>query len=309
MTYSEQSDQTHPKVTVIVPVYEDLERLRTCVTRLASQDYPGAIEVIVVDNNSHTDLSPALPTGDDRFRLIRETKKGSYAARNAGLKLITGDIVAFTDADCLPHGDWISSAVAILEDASPPDAVGGAINLVYRAGPDPTTGPELYESIHGFDQRQFVETFHFAATANLITTRRMLEIVGPFNDELQSGGDDDWGRRLRQAGGRLVYSDEVIVDHPSRPTWSELTTKSVRVARGMAGLAHGQSLRDDAKELLGEVRAGTAVWVSIWRKDWPPTVRGKIRYAAAMSWVSSLRCAERLKFRLAHGRSKSLQTT
>lgn len=292
----------YPPVTVIVPVYNDVERLQLCTLQLAKQDYPGTIEVIVVDNNSNSDQRPALPPGDSRFRLIREVKKGSYAARNAGLKLMSGAIVAFTDADCLPHPDWISSAVDRLQGPDAPDAVGGAINLVYRSGALPSTGPELYESIHGFDQRQFVESFHFAATANLVTTRAMMEKVGPFNDELQSGGDDDWGRRLGIAGGRLVYSDTAVVDHPSRPTWSELTTKSIRVARGMAALAADQSKGDDLKELLGELRAGTFVWISIWRKDWPPGLGGKARYAAAMSWVSLIRCGERLRYRLTHRR-------
>jgi len=289
-------------VSVIVPVFEDVERLRQCVARLAAQDYPGLLEFIIVDNNSSTDLSQAIPATDERFQLIREEKRGSYAARNAGLKQATGEVVAFTDADCLPHQNWIRSAVAVLQNGSDVDAVGGAINLIYRAGKLPTTGPELYESIHGFDQRQFVESFHFAATANLVTTSSTLKSVGPFNDDLQSGGDDDWGRRLRERGGRLVYSDDAVVDHPSRPTWSELTVKSIRVARGMAALAADQSKGDDLKELLGELRAGTFVWISIWRKDWPPSFGGKARYAAAMSWVSLIRCGERVRYRLAHRR-------
>jgi len=302
MALERHEARSAPSVSVIVPVFEDVERLRQCVARLAAQDYPGLLEFIIVDNNSSTDLSQAIPATDERFQLIREEKRGSYAARNAGLKQATGEVVAFTDADCLPHQNWIRSAVAVLQNGSDVDAVGGAINLIYRAGKLPTTGPELYESIHGFDQRQFVESFHFAATANLVTTSSTLKSVGPFNDDLQSGGDDDWGRRLRERGGRLVYSDDAVVDHPSRPTWSELTVKSIRVARGMAALAADQSKGDDLKELLGELRAGTFVWISIWRKDWPPSFGGKARYAAAMSWVSLIRCGERVRYRLAHRR-------
>jgi GT2 family glycosyltransferase len=212
---------------------------------------------------------------------------------------VTGDVIAFTDADCRPRPDWLRRAVAHLCSPEAPEAVGGDIHLVFRDGDEPTTGPELYESVHGFDQRHFVEVFHFAATANLVTTSKVLDLVGPFDSDLQSGGDDDWGHRLRAAGGRLVFAEDAVVDHPSRPTWSELTTKSVRVAKGMAALTRGQSLRADLREVLGEVRAGTTVWLSIWSKGWPSTPGRKARYAAAMSWVALIRCGVRTGQRVA----------
>jgi len=287
-------------VTVIVPVYEDLERLRLCLRLIAAQDYPRElIDVIVVDNASRTDLRPALPVGDSRFRLIREEKKGSYAARNAGLALATGELVAFTDADCRPRPQWLSAAVAALTVADPPHAVGGAIHVVFRDGHDPSTGPEFYEVVHGFPQKSFVETEHFAATANLVVTRAALALVSSFDSDLQSGGDYDWGRRLYAAGGRLEYCEAAIVDHPSRATWRELTAKTVRVAKGDAALTAGQSLRQDLRELAPRARTGITVWFSIWRWDWPPTVRHKASYAATLTWSAALETFVRLRCRLA----------
>jgi len=278
-----------PRVTVIIPVYNDVERLRLCLDALAEQDYPAdLVDVVVVDNASTTDLRPALPD-DERFTMIGERRKGSYAARNAGLEVATGEVLAFTDADCRPWRDWLSTAVATLRGPDAPDAVGGRIRLVFRDGPDPSTGPELYESVHGFDQERFVTTFHFAATANLVATAEVVRGVGGFDPTLQSGGDDDFGHRLAAGGRRLVYAHDAVVDHPSRPTWSELTTKSVRIAKGMADLTESAPLRESLRAAVGELRAGTTVWLTIWRKPWPPTPRGRAGYAAALSWVSLIR--------------------
>lgn len=288
-----------PRVTVIIPVYNDLARLRTCLDLLATQTYPRELlDVIVADNASSIDLSSALPPADERFRMIQEAKRGSYAARNAALGLASGDVVAFTDADCLPHSDWIEVAVAALVAPDAPDAVGGAIRLVFRDGPDPVTGPELYESVHGFDQRHFVEGLGFAATANLVTRREMIELVGPFNADLQSGGDDDWGHRLRDAGGRLEYLATAVVDHPSRPTWSDLTIKAIRIADGMAALSREQSFGADLAELARELRSGLGSWLTIWGKDWPTTPGAKARYVAALSWVAVLRLVVRIRYRI-----------
>lgn len=286
-----------PTVCVVVPVYNDLDRLQLCLQRLAEQDYPGLTSVIVVDNASSVDLRPALPPADQRFRLIREEKRGSYAARNAALPRVDTDYIAFTDADCRPSPSWLSAALDRLRSADLPDAVGGDIHLVFDDHADPTTGPELYESAHEFDQRQFVESLGFAATANLVVTRDILERVGPFNADLQSGGDDDWGHRLRAAGGRMVYCADAVVDHPARSTWPELTKKAVRVAEGMAGLTRGQPAAEDLRYLYREARLGAATWVSIWGRERPDTAGAKMRYAAALSWVSLLRCAVRVRQR------------
>src|SRR5690606_16589320 len=97
---------TMPTVTVVVPVYNDVQRLRTCVAALLAQDYPAErVEVLVVDNASDVDVSVALPAGETRVRLLHESRRGSYAARNRALTEATGEVLAFTDADCLPRPD------------------------------------------------------------------------------------------------------------------------------------------------------------------------------------------------------------
>ncbi|MFB8387035.1 glycosyltransferase [Microbacterium sp. NPDC055910] len=298
MTHSEEVAESAPTVTVVVPVYEDLARLKMCLALIAAQDYPAElINVIVVDNASRTDLTPALPPGDPRFTLIREMQRGSYAARNAGLKIAEGEMLAFTDADCLPHPTWISTAVAILTEEGHPQAVGGDIHLVFRNGMHPRSGPELYESAHEFPQRRFVEVDGFAATANLVVSRSVMSRVGPFNAALKSGGDQEWGKRLHASGARMVFSARAVVDHPARSSWFGLAKKTVRVERGISALTVGQQSSEDRRYIGQQLRIGLGIWRAVWRQDWPASRGEKAKYAAAQSWVNAFRIAERIRAR------------
>jgi glycosyltransferase involved in cell wall biosynthesis len=281
-------------VTVIIPVHNDVTHLKKCLTALAAQDYPpDRVSVVVVDNGSTEDLASALPAGDGRFSLVSEPQRGSYAARNTGVRNAIGDVLAFTDADCLPRTDWISRGTAALVALDGPDAVAGEVNLMFQYGSKPSTGPEFYEVIEGFNQRRFVDEWHFGATANLFVTVKVFERVGDFNNSLQSGGDLDWGGRLKAAGFRLDFAPDAIVDHPSRPSWSEHTSKSVRVAHGLADLTSHRSTRPTLKMIALDLRSSVSIWVTVWRMPYPCLVSDRVKYASSHSYAQLLRAGVR----------------
>src|SRR4051812_27832091 len=99
--------RTPPFVSVIVPVFNQSEPLRACLRALNGQTSPRArFEVIVVDNGSTDPVS--VPTGShSTVRVEGESKPGSYAARNRGVAIARGSVIAFTDADCVPAADWV----------------------------------------------------------------------------------------------------------------------------------------------------------------------------------------------------------
>jgi glycosyltransferase involved in cell wall biosynthesis len=283
-----------PTVSIVVPVLNDPDRLARCLAALDDQTYPAhLVEVVVVDNGSRPDALPSLPE-DTRFRLLREPSAGSYAARNTGLAAANGEVLAFTDSDCTPHVDWVEQGVRAIA-ASSADAVGGAILLTFPAGAEPRNGPELYEAVHGFPQQRYVERDGFAATANMFARASAFERVGPFDADLQSGGDTQWGRRLTGSGLRLAYAPLARVDHPARSSWRELTRKSRRVADGLASQQQ-RTARGVVRAVVLELRAAARAWrptrqpVSISWDRW----RGA-RYAAAVTWVRLIRVAALLR--------------
>ena len=89
--------------------------------------YPAdRFDVVVVDNASTEDVAAAVPA-DERFTLLVEPRRGSYAARNTGLGVARGEVLAFTDADCRPDPDWLTEAVAELRpkaDSESPATMG-----------------------------------------------------------------------------------------------------------------------------------------------------------------------------------------
>ncbi len=220
-------------VSVIIPVYNDAERLKLCLARLAEQTY-ASYEVIVVDNGS-ADLTAVKAVVDtyEFASLTTEERPGSYAARNRGIAIAQGQILAFTDADCIPAVDWIEQGVSQLQAHPDCGFVAGAINIFMR---NPDHPVELFESVMGLSQQTFVACDHFGATANLFTRPDVFERVGVFNAALKSSGDREWGQRVFAAGLPQIYAKTVCIDHPARPSFAELSRQASRHAGGFYDL-------------------------------------------------------------------------
>lgn len=122
---------------VIIPHYNDVDRLHRCLAALEGQVVDG-IEVVVVDNNSDVDLS-ALRQRFAWVRFLVEPRKGAAHARNLGVKATTARELFFLDADCLPAPDWIAVAREAVRRG---DLVGGAID-VFDETPPPEAGLKL----------------------------------------------------------------------------------------------------------------------------------------------------------------------
>ena len=122
-----------PFVSVIVPVYNQGAQLQRCLAALAAQTYERSrFEIIVVDNGSEdADAIAAAVAPYSNARLTLEATPGSYAARNHGLTLAQGDILAFTDADCLPATDWLAEGVRQLTQHPNCGQVIGEIELFF----------------------------------------------------------------------------------------------------------------------------------------------------------------------------------
>jgi glycosyltransferase involved in cell wall biosynthesis len=217
-----------PKVSVIVPVYNDKKRLRACVEALHRQSYGGPLEIIVIDNGS-TDGVADLATTFPSMIFLQESQAGAYAARNTGLIHATGDVFAFTDSDCLPDVDWLTLSVRGLLASDRVGFVGGHIRIALDI--QHASLAELYDLFTAFPQESYVKALNFAATANMVTTRAMMERVGTFDASLRSGGDREWCNRAVAAGYGAVYEARAVVSHPARQS-AEILKKVKRVSAG-----------------------------------------------------------------------------
>ena len=227
-----------------------------CLEALEHQTYPEELyEIIVVDNGSEEDIAP-LVVEFSHVRYEYEPQTGSYAARNKGLEVARGEVIVFTDSDCIPARDWIELGVTELKNEPESGLVAGRIELFFRRADDLTLA-EHYERVKAFRQSRNVEKDHFGVTANLFTWRSVVDKVGPFDADLISGGDMEWGRRVFDSGYRLIYAREVLVNHPARHSITQLVKKVVRTTKGGYGLTRFHRLKRYGPAYL-------AKWLVIW---------------------------------------------
>jgi glycosyltransferase involved in cell wall biosynthesis len=195
------------KVSVIVPALDASVTLPRTLAALADQASAPPYEVIVVDDGS-SDATAAIAS-EHGATVIRQARSGPAPARNAGVAASSGDVLAFTDADCFPTPGWLAAGVRALAGA---DLVQG------RVDPDPGArlGP--------FDRTIWVEReTGLYETANLFVRRELFDRVGGFEVWLEPEigkplGEDMWfGWRARRAGARSAFCEEALVHHAVFP--------------------------------------------------------------------------------------------
>ena len=223
-----------PFVSVIIPVYNDAARLKLCLNALAKQSYPtDRYEIIVIDNDSNPEEDVTnLTKSFDNVVLTQELASGSYVARNKGLTLAKGEIIAFTDSDCIPNPDWLENGVQYLADNPSCGLVAGHVNMFVQQ-PGKATAIEMYDQVvMGFPQEMLITTYKVAMTANVFTRRSVIEEVGNFRPDLRSYGDGEWAQRVYSAGYEHRYRPDVCVEHPARETFEALTNRVTRYSGG-----------------------------------------------------------------------------
>ncbi|WP_308287580.1 glycosyltransferase family 2 protein [Cryobacterium sp. 1639] len=118
-------------ISVVIPVYNDADFLRTCLRALSQQRRP-ADEIIVVDNASTDDTAAVARAAG--VRLVTEPLRGIWPATSAGYDAATGDVIARLDSDSVPPVDWIERIEARFT-ADPDTAVYTGPGDFYNCGP------------------------------------------------------------------------------------------------------------------------------------------------------------------------------
>ena len=254
------------KFSVIIPTYNDWDRLMRCLDALQRQTMDkGQFEVIVVDNSKMGKV-PEEITLPDGITLIHEPERGSYSARNTGAGRATGEKLAFTDADCIPDKNWLARAEDCFKQ-SDCELLGGKIQI-FQDDKKNKYG-YLYERITAFPQHENVPAGK-GVTANLFVEKAVFDALGGFDSVLKSGGDWDFTIRCVDKGYEMIYCENVQVLHPAR-TLAGIFEKQKRLTCGGAlyvkkkyghgylrslgsHVIHGPGLRENASDKISEDR-------------------------------------------------------
>jgi glycosyltransferase involved in cell wall biosynthesis len=211
-----------PRISVVIPHYNDGEALGACLAALAAQRADGIpFEILVVDNGSAR-LPEAVCAAHPGVRLLLETGPGPGPARSRGAAEARGEIVAFIDADCRAEPGWLLAIDRAFADPAT-EIAGGAVGILPR-DPRRMTAVEAYESVFGYRMKLYIERDGYAATCNMAVRRAIFAAVGPFAG-LSVAEDMDWGRRATALGYRHTFLPAMRVLTPARASFAELARK------------------------------------------------------------------------------------
>lgn len=250
---------TLPSISIIVPVYNDQEGVLNLLRYLAKQSkYLDATEIVIVDNASVPSIN--INNNDHPNLNVKSficEKPGSYAARNLGAKKATGELLVFIDADCWPHPNWLEHGVQAMNENK--KIIGGEVEIIKAEQP---TAVALYQYLTGFDQENNIASKNFSATANLFCTRAQFDSIGPFSEELLSGGDREWCWRAIKNNFPIEYAPLAVVFTMPRESLRAAIRQARRVAGGRKMLAD-LSLTHVGEKSLEKKRsaAQSIVWI------------------------------------------------
>ncbi|GFO53875.1 hypothetical protein GMSM_08820 [Geomonas sp. Red276] len=208
-----------PKVTFIIPCYNEEPYLGRCLAAIGSlYADPAAIEVIVVDNCS-TDGSREVAASHGG-RVLLNDRRGAAASRNLGAREARGALLAFVDADCLLPPGWLTALAGHLENrggaaaAAPALPAAGERTWVERAW------SAVFRPLHAAGDSPAPASY--LPSADLLVVRSYFEEIGGFDETLLSCEDYHLSQRLRNYGLLLLDRNHPVVHLRESRTVAEL---------------------------------------------------------------------------------------
>ena len=201
-------------ISVIVPVFNVAGYLPQCVDSILSQDY-GNLEVILIDDGS-TDGSGEIcdryAALDSRVRAIHQKNGGAAAAKNAGLRLATGEYLAFADSDDYLEPDAYGFLMKVLLETGA-DAVQGSFREVYRNRAEEQRISE--EILEGYDYLlRFPKDFSCALLWNKLYRRALFD--GVFFEEGHKIDDEYFTYQGFLQPRKVVRADRIVYNYRKR---------------------------------------------------------------------------------------------
>jgi GT2 family glycosyltransferase/tetratricopeptide (TPR) repeat protein len=222
-TTRRQSSTQPPRVSIIIPVFNQLALTQQCLSSLASTTNGLNSEVIVIDNGS-TDGTPELfqTLGQaGTIRVVRNPRNEGFArACNQGAQVARGEHLLFLNNDTVATPSWME---AMLEAASRPNVGIVGARLLYADGRIQHAGIRFINGVPDHVHRhapadapevsQFTE-LDMVTGACLLISRALFLDLGGFDEIYRNGVEDiDLCLRVRACGRKVVYEPKAVVYH------------------------------------------------------------------------------------------------
>ena len=226
---------TPPLVSIVIPTYARPERLRECLAALARQTLPAdTFEIVVVDDGSPQPVVPPADTAaaGPAIRGIRQPHAGPSAARNRGVAEARGELIAFTDDDCLPTPDWLELLVTAHRQ-SPDTLVGGITFNGLTDDVFATTSQMIIDLVYDhFNTDE--SSAYFLTSNNILCSRAAYSDLGGFDTSFPRAGaeDRDFCDRWRASGRLLQLVPAARIEHRHAQNLQQFLGLHYRYGRG-----------------------------------------------------------------------------
>ncbi len=253
---------TNPYVSVIIPTFERPTSLQSCVGAVRDQNYPrNRFEVIVVDDGSATRIEDCVQNlfKDDRITFLRQANAGPAAARNMGAQHAQGDVLVFTDDDCLPGKTWLRELIEPLRKDTT-ILVGGRVINGLTGNLFSTTSQLIISEAYSYFLSRNSE-LRFFASNNMAISRKLFHQIGGFDSSFRTSEDREFCDRLIHKGYSLVYRPEAIVRHYHDLELATFFRQHFSYGRGAYQYHRVRALRSDT-----QLRPETGYYLSVFRR-------------------------------------------
>lgn len=212
----------YPRVSIIVPTFNSEKTIERCIDSLFKIDYPkDKLEIIVIDNSSKDRTSSILKKYKNIIYLA-EKRQSAARARNRGIAHSKGEIIAFTDSDCVVDRNWVKELMKPFKNRDTVCVAGltvfkGQSTVINKAAEKRGLGAY----VRWMDQGE--RGLSWAPTCNLAVKRDVLEKVGGFTEAFRgaAGEDIDLCWKIGKLGYQIIFNNRAIVYH-IREAWNSL---------------------------------------------------------------------------------------
>lgn len=232
---------TSPHFSVIIPMFNAAGSIAATVTSVLDQSDADFELIIVDDGSSDNSLAVvlAMAATDQRIRIVSKGNAGPAQARNLGVELARGTLLAFLEAGDRWHTDKLACHRAFHNAA--PDVGVSYARVGFRAAGRDADGVATTQSTvpsAPLTATQLTAENPVCTPSNIVVSRSCFEAVGEFRSGMAQGEDREWLARAAAAGVAVCGIDRLLVEFRLSP--SRLSANLRRMFRGWRRLAHQQ---------------------------------------------------------------------
>ena len=206
--------EKRPFFSIIIPTYNRPRQLYECLKSIERLEFPKKrFEVIVVDDGSKTPLRKLIRSFENHFsaKLIQQSNAGPAAARNAGASIAMGDLVVFTDDDCLALPNWLSKLENRFNQ-NPKNVIGGRTINALENNSFAATSQLIIDAAYQYHNADFANARFFASN-NMAVPAALFRSIGGFDARFWTSEDREFCDRWLWRGYRMTYAPEIVVYH------------------------------------------------------------------------------------------------